>query len=91
MKRLSPGRRILTSVAALMAVGGFFADWNRTYLFNSNWPRSLGSPIEKDKEGAVIRRGRADDGKPILDLLERAKSRRLKPPDGPPIIAPPAN
>jgi hypothetical protein len=51
MKRLSPGRRILTSVAALMAVGGFFADWNRTYLFNSNWPRSLGSPIEKEQRG----------------------------------------
>ena len=47
--------------------------------------------MRRSKEGAVIRRGRADDGKPILDLLERAKSRRLKPPDGPPTIAPPAN
>jgi hypothetical protein len=49
MKRLSSGRRILTSIAALMAVGGFFADWNRTYLFNSNWPRSLGYSNEKEQ------------------------------------------
>ena len=38
MKRRSVGRRILTSVAALTAVGGFLADWNRTHLFNPNWP-----------------------------------------------------
>ncbi len=38
MKRLSAGRRILTSVAALTSVGGFLADWNRTHLFNPNWP-----------------------------------------------------
>jgi hypothetical protein len=47
--------------------------------------------MRRSKEGAVIRRGRADDVEPILDLLERAKSRRLKSPDGPPTIAPPAN
>jgi len=38
MKRMSPGRRILTSVAASTAVAGFLADWNRTHLFNPNWP-----------------------------------------------------
>jgi hypothetical protein len=38
MKRTSKGRKILTSVAALTAVGGFLADWNRTHLFNPNWP-----------------------------------------------------
>jgi hypothetical protein len=32
------GRRILTSVAALTAVGGFLADWNHSHLFNPNWP-----------------------------------------------------
>lgn len=37
-KRTGKGRRILTSVAALTAVGGFLADWNRTHLFNPNWP-----------------------------------------------------
>jgi hypothetical protein len=51
MKRLSPGRRILTSIAALTAVGGFFADWNRTHLFNPNWPRSLGYSNEKEQRG----------------------------------------
>jgi hypothetical protein len=38
MKRTSKGRKILTSAAALTAVGGFLADWNRTHLFNPNWP-----------------------------------------------------
>jgi hypothetical protein len=38
MKQTSKGRRILTSVAALTSVGGFLADWNRTHLFNPNWP-----------------------------------------------------
>ena len=32
------GRRVLSSVAALTAVGGFLADWNRTHLFNPDWP-----------------------------------------------------
>jgi hypothetical protein len=32
------GLRILTLVAALTAVGGFLAEWNRTHLFNPNWP-----------------------------------------------------
>jgi hypothetical protein len=47
--------------------------------------------MRRSKEGAVIRRGRADDVEPILDLLEKAKSRKLKPPDGPSTIGPPAN
>jgi hypothetical protein len=38
MKQTSKGRLILTSVAALTSVGGFLADWNRTHLFNPNWP-----------------------------------------------------
>jgi hypothetical protein len=32
------GRWLLTSVAGLTTVGGFLADWNRTHLFNPNWP-----------------------------------------------------
>ena len=32
------GRKILSSVAALTAVGGSLADWNRTHLFNPAWP-----------------------------------------------------
>lgn len=38
VKRMSKGRWILSSVAAFTAVGGFLADWNRTHLFNPNWP-----------------------------------------------------
>jgi len=38
MKRTSPGRSTLISIATLTAAGGFLADWNRTHLFNPNWP-----------------------------------------------------
>jgi hypothetical protein len=38
MKGTSFGRVILTSVATLTSVGSFLADWNRTHLFNPNWP-----------------------------------------------------
>lgn len=35
---MSAGRTILNVVAGTTAVGGFAADWNRTHLFNPNWP-----------------------------------------------------
>lgn len=35
---MSAGRKILTFVAGATAVGGFLVDWNRTHLFNPNWP-----------------------------------------------------
>ncbi len=38
MDRTGKGRLLLTSVAALTTVGGFLADWNRTHLFNPDWP-----------------------------------------------------
>jgi hypothetical protein len=38
MDRSGKGRYVLTSVAALTTVGGFVADWNRTHLFNPDWP-----------------------------------------------------
>jgi hypothetical protein len=38
MERTGKGRWVLTSVAALTTVGGFLADWNRTHLFNPDWP-----------------------------------------------------
>ena len=38
MRQKGAGRWILSSVAALTAAGGFLADWNRTHLFNPNWP-----------------------------------------------------
>jgi hypothetical protein len=47
--------------------------------------------MRRSKEGAVIRQGQAENVETILDLLERAKSRRSTPPDRPPTIAPPAN
>jgi hypothetical protein len=38
MDRTGKGRLVLTSVAALTTAGGFVADWNRTHLFNPEWP-----------------------------------------------------
>jgi len=38
MYRTGKGRLVLPSVAALTTVGGFLADWNRTHLFNPDWP-----------------------------------------------------
>lgn len=38
MLQASAGRRILSAVAATTAVGGYLADWNRTHLFNPEWP-----------------------------------------------------
>jgi hypothetical protein len=35
---MSAGRKVLNVVAGATAVGGFAADWNRTHLFNPNWP-----------------------------------------------------
>lgn len=35
---MSTGRTILNVVAGATMVGGFAADWNRTHLFNPNWP-----------------------------------------------------
>jgi hypothetical protein len=38
MEQTGEGRLLLISVAALTIVGGFVADWNRTHLFNPDWP-----------------------------------------------------
>src|SRR5215210_3022242 len=38
MDRTGKGRSLLASAAALTAAGGFLADWNRTHLFNPEWP-----------------------------------------------------
>lgn len=37
-RRQTAGKIILASVAGLTATGGFLADWNKTHLFNPNWP-----------------------------------------------------
>lgn len=38
MTKIKIGHLILKSVAVITAVGGFLADFNRTHLFNPNWP-----------------------------------------------------
>ncbi|WP_281862887.1 DUF6640 family protein [Planomicrobium okeanokoites] len=37
-KPASPGRLVLGTIAAFTAIGGFLADWNKTHIFNPNWP-----------------------------------------------------
>ncbi|WKA57278.1 hypothetical protein QWY16_12285 [Planococcus shenhongbingii] len=37
-RSISIGKVLLSTVAGLTAIGGFLADWNRTHLFNPNWP-----------------------------------------------------
>lgn len=37
-KTLRPGRILLGAIAGITAVAGFAADWNRTHLFNPDWP-----------------------------------------------------
>ncbi|RAZ76776.1 DUF6640 family protein [Planococcus halotolerans] len=38
-KQIIPtGKLLLVTVAGLTTVGGFIADWNKTHLFNPNWP-----------------------------------------------------
>ena len=38
MEQTGRGRSLLISVATSTTVGGFVADWNRTHLFNPDWP-----------------------------------------------------
>jgi hypothetical protein len=38
MEQTGEGRLLLVSVATLPTAGGFVADWNRTHLFNPDWP-----------------------------------------------------
>ena len=32
------GRVLITIVALVSTLGSYFADWNRTHIFNPNWP-----------------------------------------------------
>lgn len=38
MQDATSGRWILSGLAATTAVGGYLADWNRTHLYNPEWP-----------------------------------------------------
>lgn len=38
MNRDKTGKKLLTGVAVFTSVGGFLFDWNKTHLFNPNWP-----------------------------------------------------
>jgi hypothetical protein len=38
MRRIGAGRLMLTAAAGFTAAGGFLVDWNKTHLFNPDWP-----------------------------------------------------
>ena len=68
MKRPGKGQQILTSVAVLTTVGGFLADWNRTHLFNPNWP-----PHAKFHDALSIALGSLLGASGLYLLLRRGK------------------
>jgi hypothetical protein len=38
MKKLSPGKILISIVALYAAFGSYIFDWNKTHIFNPNWP-----------------------------------------------------
>ncbi len=73
------GRWVLTSVAALTTVGGFLTDWNRTHLFNPDWPPhakfhdaltiALGSLVGASGLYFLVRRGEHPESDLALGAL----------------------
>lgn len=59
------GKSLVAGVAAFTAVGGYLADWNRTHLYNPNWP-----PHAKFHDAQTILLGSLLGGTSLL-LLRR--------------------
>ncbi|RNF41240.1 DUF6640 family protein [Planococcus salinus] len=68
---ISTGKVILGTVAALTAVGGFLADWNKTHLFNPNWP-----PHAKFHDAWTITLGSLLGGAGMYFLFRESSDRR---------------
>lgn len=64
-------RGILTAAAALCAVGGYAADWNRTHLFNPKWP-----PHAKYHDAMTILLGTLLGGGALFFLWRRPRPSR---------------
>jgi hypothetical protein len=67
---MEAGRALLRTVAALTAVGGFAADWNRTHLFNPHWP-----PHARFHDAMTISLGTVLGGTALL-ALRRPRNQR---------------
>jgi hypothetical protein len=65
------GRVLLGTVAAVTAVGGFAADWNRTHLFNPAWP-----PHAKFHDAQTIVLGSLLGGAGLYFLSREGDTRR---------------
>lgn len=66
------GRTILRTLAAATAVGGFAADWNRTHLFNPNWP-----PHARFHDAMTIALGAGLGGTALYLLRDTAHEREV--------------
>jgi hypothetical protein len=66
MKTANTGRNILLGMNVMTALNGLLADWNRTHLFNSNWP-----PHAKFHDGMTISLGLILGGLGVYALNRR--------------------
>lgn len=67
-RTLPAGKTLLASVAGLTATGGFLADWNKTHLFNPNWP-----PHAKFHDAMSITLGSFLGGAGLYFLLRKGR------------------
>lgn len=65
---LPAGKILLVTVAGLTTVGVFLADWNKTHLFNPNWP-----PHEKFHDAMSIAMGTFLGGAGMYLLLRKGE------------------
>jgi hypothetical protein len=72
MQRMGKGPWVLTSVAALTTVGGFLADWNRTHLFNPDWP-----PHARFHDALTIALGSLLGASSLYYLRKKGSTRRV--------------
>ena len=72
MWTMTIGRRTLRALALTTAVSGFVADWNRTHLFNPNWP-----PHARFHDAMTIALGTGLGGSALYLLRDGADEREI--------------
>lgn len=71
MENQSLGRKILFGMNVATALNGLLADWNRTHLFNKNWP-----PHAKFHDGLSISLGLVLGGLGVYALTRKDGDRK---------------
>jgi hypothetical protein len=69
---MTVGRKTLRALALTTAISGFAADWNRTHLFNPNWP-----PHARFHDAMTIALGTGLGGSALYLLRNRADRREV--------------